>query len=214
MNKQLSKTALLLGLLAWPLLAWAQSPPAGPPAKVGVINIQAAIASTAEGKKALADLDKKYAPRRQDLQEQSQAIAALQDQLNKGANTLSDEEQRNLNRQLQEKQTRFKRAQEDAQADFSADSSDVVTRVGQKLVKLMSDYAQQNNYAVIVESNPQLVYYAAPQVDLTEEMVKRYDAANPVADAPGPNLSAPPAAGARPPASRAPTPRTAQKPKP
>ena len=215
MRKQLWKLGLLWSAAIWPTLVCGQSPPAG---KIGVLNIQAAIASTVEGKKAFGDLDKKYASRRQDLQDQQQAITALQDQLSKQNTALSEEEQRRLNRDLQEKQTKFKRAQEDAQADFSADSNEVVNRIGQKLVRLVDEYAQQNGYALILEGDPQRmpVYYVAPQIDLTEEMVKRYDTANPVAaDTSTPNLSAPPpAAATRPPVPRAPIPKPTGKPKP
>jgi outer membrane protein len=222
MSNQVFKTARTLSLVLLtgfvPLLASGQSAaPAAAPAtgKIGVINIQAAIANTGEGKKAFADLDKKYAPRRQDLQDQQTAINALQDQLQKQGTTLSDDEQRRLTRELQEKQTHFKRAQEDAQADFSADSQDVVSRVGQKLVKLVDDYARQNGYSVIVEANPQqqlpLFYYVAPQVDITEEMIKRYDAAYPAtAD---PSAGSTPGGGAKSTPSR-PTPSKAAAPKP
>jgi outer membrane protein len=224
MSNQVFKTAralslvLLTGLV--PLLAKGQDPaPAPTTGRIGVINIQAAIANTGEGKKAFADLDKKYAPRRQDLQDQQTAINALQDQLQKQGTTLSDDEQRRLSRELQEKQTHFKRAQEDAQADFSTDSQEVVSRVGQKLVKLVDDYARQNGYSVVIEANPQpqqqlpLFYYVAPQVDITEEMIKRYDAAYPVtADAgagstPGAAAKSPPN---RPTASKAPAPKPKQ----
>lgn len=213
MSNQVFKMTLSLGLALAPMVAWGQSP-APSLGKIGVINIQAVIGNTAEGKKAFAELDKKYAPRKQDLQEQSQAINALQDQLQKQGTTLSDEEQRRQTRDLQEKQTRFKRAQEDAQADFNADQQDVVNRIGSKLVKLINDYAPQNGYAMIIEGNPQLIYYAAPQIDLTEDLIKRYDAANPVAAEAGagssPSGAVKPAAG-RPAAAKPPTPKPPDK---
>ena len=214
MNKQLRKMALCFGLVVWPALGWGQSPAPSLPGKIGVINIQAAIAGTGEGKKAFAELEKKYAPRRQDLQQLTQEVNAITEQLQKQSTTLSDDEQRRLNRELQEKQTRLKRNQEDAQTDFQADNGEVVNRIGQKMVRLMDEYAQQNGYAVIIEGNPQLLYYVAPQIDLTEEVVKRYDAANPVtAEAPAtssPGTTAP-AAAARP---RTPASKPADKSKP
>ena len=216
MSKQLFRMALALGVALSPVLARGQSSaPATVQGKIGVINIQAAIANTGEGKKAFGELDKKYAPRRQDLQDQQQSINALQDQLQKQGTTLSDDEQRRLTRELQEKQTRFKRAQDDAQSDFSADSQDVISRIGGKLVKLVDDYARENGYALVIEGNPQQlpIYYVAPQVDLTEEMIKRYDAANPVAAGANSGSAAKPTAS-RPPAPKAPTPKPADKPKP
>lgn len=209
MSNHVLSTALSIGLALVPMGAWSQSSPPATPTKVGVINIQAVIANTGEGKKALADLDKKYEPRRKDLQQQQQEITTIQDQLQKQGTTLSDDEQRRLTRELQEKQTRLKRAQDDAQSDYSADTQDLVTRIGQKLVRVMNEYAQQNGYAVIIEGNPQLIYYAAPQTDLTEQMIKLYDAANPVANTAGAGSGAP-----RPSTARSSAAKPADKPKP
>jgi Skp family chaperone for outer membrane proteins len=180
-NRVINITAVL-GLMLIPALAWAQAP-APTPGKVGVVSLQEAIGSTAEGKKAFEELQKKFEPRRQDLQRQQQEIAALQDQLQRGAVTLSDEERVRLNRELEDKQKIFKRATEDANADFQADNQDTYRRLANKMVALIRQYAQQNGFALITDQAQIPVYYVADNIDLTEEMIKRYDAANPVAAA-------------------------------
>ena len=206
MKKRVSM--LILTLAMGPALLLAQSP-ATAPGKIGVINIQEAIASTSEGKKALADIQKKFSPKQQELQRQQQEIQALQDQLQKQGTTLSDEEQRRLNRDLEEKQKVFKRSSEDANADFTADRDDAVRRIGQKMVRILNDYAQQNGFALVLDDAQIPVYYAAKEIDLTEEIVKRYDAAYPQ-DA-GATSGAAPAAPSSKPASAA---KPAAKPKP
>ena len=168
--------SILLGLLAWPVLASAQ----GASGKIGVINIQESIGKSGEGKKAFAELQKKYQPREQDLQRQQQDISALQDQLQKQAMTLSDEERARLSRDLEEKQKILKRASEDANTDFQGDSQEVIRRVGQKMLRVISEYAQQNSFVLVIDDAQIPVYYAAKEIDLTDEIVKRYDAANPV----------------------------------
>lgn len=188
----------VLGLLLIPAVASAQAPAASP-GKIGVISLQEAIGSTAEGTKAFEDLQKKYEPRRQDLQRQQQEISALQDQVQRQAATLSDEERVRLSREMEDKQKIFKRATEDANADFQADNQDTYRRLAQKMVRIVSDYAQQNGFVLIVDQAQIPVYYVAPQIDLTDEMVRRYNAANPVQTASTP---AAPAAAAPTPADQ------------
>jgi len=207
-----------------PAIIWGQSPepPATTGIKIGVINMQGAIGNTAEGKKALADLQKKYEPRQRELQQLQQDIASKQDQLQKQGTTLSDDEQSRKSREIQSDQTRLKRLQEDLQADAQADQQEVVNRIGQKMVRLMNEYAQQNGYSIIMDGGPQTgLYYVAPQIDLTEIMIKRYDTANPSegaqsssgTGAASPALPRTPTT--RPVAPRTPlTPRTPQKAKP
>ena len=180
-NRYLTLATLAGVLLAVPLgRSQDSAAPAG--GKIGVINIQNAIASTVEGKKALAALDVKYAPKRDKLQKEQGDIAALQDQLQKQAATISDEERARLTRELDEKQRVFKREQEDDQADFQADSQDAVQRIGQRMVKVINDYAAKNGYAVVLDPVAvQLpVYYVGSGVDITDPIVKLYDQANPV----------------------------------
>ena len=220
MRNRVLSTIVLTSMLMCPAVLAGQSPaPTSSTGKIGILNIQAAIANTAEGKKALSDLEKKYQPKRQELQKMQQDITGLEDQLQRQQATLSEAEQARLNRQIQEKRKILTRTQEDAQADLSADREDVLGRINQKMGRLIQDFAEQNGYSVIMDlvapvfsTSGQIgdaqvpVYYAAAGVDVTQEIIKRYDAANPVAAA----EAAPPAA---PPASRTTaTPKPAAKP--
>ena len=208
MRQRTISTALLAVLLACPVLSWGQ-------AKVGVINLQEAISLTGEGKKAFADLQKKFQPRQSDLQRQQQEIQALQDQIQKQQATLSDDERIRLNRELEDKSKLFKRANEDATADFNAESQDTLRRLGVKMVKLVTDYAQQNAYTIVLEGEQLQVYFINRDAVITEEIAKRYDAAYPVegAAAPAAPAAAAPAAPAPKPAAPAPKP-AAPAPKP
>ena len=198
-NRLIALTALL-AVWVGPLSLRAQS---APPAqnKIGVINIQLAIANTGEGKKVFADLQKKYQPRQQELQRLQQEIQAIQDQLTKQSATLSDEEQGRLSRDAEEKQKLLKRSTEDAQTDFDNDRREAINKIGQKMVKVISDYAAQNGFSLVLDDAQIPIYFASKDIEITEEIVKRYDAANPVADA---GAAAKPAAH---PAAPAPTPK-------
>jgi outer membrane protein len=181
-NRLNAITALMVVVLGGSPLLNAQS---ATPAqnKIGVINIQAAIANTAEGKKVFADLQKKYAPRQQELQRLQQEIQAIQDQLTKQAATLSEEEQGRLSREAEDKQKLLKRSTEDAQTDFNQDRDETVSRIGKKMVQVIHDYAAQNGFTLVIDGAQIPIYYASTDLDITGEIIKRYDAANPVADA-------------------------------
>jgi outer membrane protein len=195
MKIRISTTVVLLLALACPVLSWAQSPAsAGSPGKIGLLNIQEAIASTAEGKQALGELEKKYQPKRAELQQLQQEIASLEEQLQRGSTALSDDERARLTREHDTRATILKRTQEDAQANFQADNQDIGRRVGQKMVRIINDYAQENGFAVILDPAAAQVpvYYAVKDADILNDIVKRYDAANPVSAAATPSTTRPP----------------------
>lgn len=170
----------MAAVLAGALALHAQSPSAAA-GKVGVINIQAAIANTAEGKKVIADLQKKYQPRQQELQRMQQEIQDDQDKLNKQGPALSDEEQGRLNRDVEDKQKQLKRSAEDAQNDFNQDRDEAIQRIGKKMVQVIKDYSTQNGFVLVIDGAQVPIYYAAPSLDITKDIIAKYDAANPAA---------------------------------
>jgi outer membrane protein len=189
---------MAIGGASLTLNAQSAAPAAG---KIGVINMQAAIASTGEGKKVFTDLQKKYQPRQQELQRLQQEIQAIQDQLSKQQGTLSEEESGRLSRQAEDKQKLLKRSAEDAQNDFNHDRDEALNKLGQKMVHVITDYAQQNGFTLVLDDAQMPVYFASKEIELTEEIIKRYDSANPVADG---GAAAKPAT---PPAAAAPKPK-------
>jgi outer membrane protein len=196
---------ILAALLMTPAM-WAQAGNAGAQAaaKVGVINVQAAIASTAEGKQAAAELQSQFAPRMSELQNAQKQIEDLKNRLQTGQSTLSDEEKARLTREGDQLTRGFQRRQQEFQDDTNDAQQDVVNRIGRKLVEVLNKYAKDNAYSVILDDSSQQtpVLYAANQVDVTQDIIRLYDQSYPVkastAAAPRPAAPRPAPAAAAP----------------
>jgi outer membrane protein len=188
--------------------------PATVPTKVGVIQIQAALASTKEGQKAAAELEVKMSPRKKELEGKQAEIKDLQDRLQRGGNTLSDSAKEDLTRSIDTKTKSYNREIEDAQAELQEEQQKVVNALGQKMMAVIDKYAQQNAFAVILDVSNQNtpVLYASNAVDVTKDIIDLYDkTVFTAAPAPSPARSAAPAArpAAAPPAAAAPKPAAA-----
>jgi Skp family chaperone for outer membrane proteins len=145
----------------------------GTSGKVGAVNLQKAILNTTEGKEAIAELEKKYQPRQQELQKLHWDITAATRRLQQQSPTLSAEQRRRLKRELEDKQAVLKRGTEDAQAAFAAERDEILGRIGQEMVKQIADYAKENGFSLIIASDRVRVYYAAKEAALTGEIIKR-----------------------------------------
>jgi outer membrane protein len=170
------------GLLMTPAV-WAQAAaPAAGANKVGVINIQAAIASTAEGKQAAAELQSQFTPRMNDLQNTQKQIEDLRNRLQTGQSTLSDEEKARLSREGDQLTRTYQRKQQELQDDTNDAQQEVVNRIGRKLVDILNKYSKDNGYAVILDDSSQQtpVIYAANQIDVTQDIIRLYDQSYPV----------------------------------
>lgn len=197
---KIRKAVPVLAALMMAPLVWAQGGGAGAPAptKVGVINIQAAIATTAEGKQAAAELQSQFAPRTTELENLRKQIEDLQTRLRTGQTTLSDEEKARLSREGDQLTRNFQRKQQDFQDDTNEAQQEVVNRIGRKMIGVLDKYSKDNGYSVILDTSSQQtpVLYAANQIDVTQEIVRIYDQNYPVKAAT--NAPAKPATAPRP----------------
>lgn len=164
-----------------------------PVTKVGTINIQQAIIATKDGQKAAQDLQAKFDPKRKELEAKQQTIAQLRDQYQKSSNAASEEQKQKLARDIDEQQKRLQRDTEDAQAEFEQEQSKVINEVGGRLMQVIDKFARDNSYTLILDVSSQQtpVLYIANGIDVTQEIVKLYDANAPSTIAPAKPAAAP-----------------------
>ncbi len=147
------------------------------PTKVGIIHIQNAIISTKDGQQAATELQNKFEPRRKELEKKQSEINTLQEQLRKGANTLSEEARQKLMREIDAKTRSLNRDTEDAQSEFDQEQQKILQELGGRLMQVIDKYARDNGFALILDvSSPQTpVLYAANSIDITQAIVELYD---------------------------------------
>jgi outer membrane protein len=179
----------------------APAPSAQTPSKVGVIQVQAAIVSTKDGQKAVADLETKLSPLKNQLEKKQAEIRELQERLQRGGNAMAEAAKADLARTIDQKTKSYQRDMEDAQAEYQDEQRKMLEELGQKMEAVIDKFAVANGYSVILDvSNPNTpVLYAANAIDITKEIIDLYDKA-----APGPATSS---------ASK-PTPPTVMSPRP
>jgi outer membrane protein len=176
--------------------------------KLGVISVRQAIASTAEGKQAGAELQSQFASRQTELENMNKTINELRQRLEAGAGKLNQDEQARLTRQGETLARQLERKQNEYQEDVNAAQADVFDRIGRKLVDVLDRYARENGYVAILDSSAQNtpILFASTNIDVTQDIVHLYDTAYPVKG------GAPAGAAAKPAAKPAATPPPAAKP--
>src|SRR5579872_2086892 len=159
----------------------AKSDPASVPVtgatKVAVINFQQAVGATNEFQRDFADLQKKYQPREQSLQQQNTEIETLKKQLQDGSEKISDTDREARMRSIDDKTKSLQRAAEDLRNDEQSDGQETFQQVGQKVFDVMSTYAQQHGFSLILDASQQNsgVFWASPNTDITKAVTEAYN---------------------------------------
>jgi outer membrane protein len=150
--------------------------------KIGVISIRQAIASTAEGKQAGAELQSQFAPRQNELEGMNKQIADVRQRLDAGGGKLSQEETARLTRQGEVLTRQLQRKQDEYQEDVNAAQGDVFDRIGRKMVDVLDRFAREQGYVAIFDSSAQNtpILFASTNIDVTQDIVRLYDQAYPV----------------------------------
>ena len=179
------------------------APASAAASKVGVINIRGAIGNTAEGKQASAELQSQFAPRQTELENLNKQINDLRQRLTACEGKCSQDEIGRLTQQGQKATQRFDRLNTELQEDVNSAQGEVIDRIGRKMVDVLDRYSRENGYTMVLDSSAQNtpILYASTQIDVTQDIVRLYDAAYPVkAGAPAQQkpAAAKPAAGATP----------------
>ncbi|MCU1285074.1 MAG: outer rane chaperone Skp (OmpH) [Acidobacteriales bacterium] len=193
-RKSISVLALSLAFSA---AAFAQAgtsavvPSTGPsPTKVGVINIQAVMFNSNEGRRDMEALQKRFEPKQSELKSLNDEVENLKKQLAAQQDKLNDDERNNRVRAIEQKQKSLQRSLDDAKAEFDAAQGDLFNRLFAKMADVMDKYAKANGLAVIIDVSSQQtpVLWAAEQVNISPQVLEAYNAASGVA---APAVSAP-----------------------
>jgi len=156
-----------------PALAQAQAAPAA--IKIGVVNQDKVLNECEEGKRLKQELEKLRAGKAASIEAKEKEIKGLQDQALSAQLSLSDEKREELARQLKRKRVEYERLNDDASAEFQ----EAANRAQGRLIALFRDmiakYGAEKGYTIIFEKGT--IYYATDAVDITQDVLTRFNAA-------------------------------------
>ncbi len=158
------------------------NPPAGE--HIVTLSFNSAVLGTAEAQRELGALKAKLAPRQAQLQSLNNEVEALRKQLTDAGDKLSDAERETRERSLETKEKELQRQAEDFRNDSQNESQQVFQKVAQKVYAFLQTYSQQHGYSAVIERGSDaapVVWYAAGNLDVTDEVIKAYNAQLPAA---------------------------------
>jgi Skp family chaperone for outer membrane proteins len=176
-------------------------PPQAVPAKIALIAFEQAVFATNEGQAAVQAVQKKYEPKRAQIESLGQEVDSLKKQIQSAPATMSDDEKATRLKNIDTKEKQLNRDAEDANNAYQADIQEAYGKVARKVSATVQKYVADNGYTLLLDvSNQQNsnVMWASqnPNFDVTLAVVNAYNATSGVAAPPpsGPSSAAPAAA--------------------
>jgi outer membrane protein len=161
------------------------APPAAPQpprpfpegAKFAFVDIQVIASNSVEGKAATAKLDELRKKKNTELQSKATALKSMKDKLDAGGAVLSDSARSQLQKDIEKGQRDLEYAQQDAQTEVQDMTNQLQEEFQTKLNPVLEQIRADKGLLMIFSSRDAGIVAADMGLDLSEEVIKRFDTA-------------------------------------
>jgi len=166
-------------------------------ARYAFVNIQRIANESSEGKAATARINTLVQRKQAEGADRTKQLQAAQQKLEAGGSVLSDNARAQLQKEIDRLTIDIQRFNEDAQEEVTALQNEAQGEFQAKLIPIIQAVAREKNLLAVFSAADSGVVWGEPGLDISADVIKRFDAAAPApAAAPRPAAPAAPAAPA------------------
>jgi len=144
--------------------------------KIGIVNSNEVIQKSTEGKAVMAQLQEKDNSNSSKITTMDEKIRELETKLNTQRLTLTQESILQLTSELERKRTERKRFAEDSLRELQELRYRLFNKVQDEVIPIIEGLGKERNLDIIMDLASSGAVYFNPTIDLTEEVIRRYDA--------------------------------------
>jgi outer membrane protein len=170
----MKKFLVTLAVAALALPAFAQNAPQ----RVAVIDVQRVLQSSTPGKAAYERLKKMQDERVARAQKMDEETKALENDINTKKLSLSEDKLTEMAKQLSDKKIAMQRYAQDADREVGEARDKELAALEQRIKPVIDAIGKEMGLAAIFNKFESGLVYASEAIDITETVIKRFDAAN------------------------------------
>jgi len=149
--------------------------------KVVVVDFERAVVESAEGKKSSDKFTAALQAKQGDVEKKQKDLEDQQKKLQNGARTLNDNAKADLQRDIDRRTTELQRINEDAQKELQTLRDQLLRPIAERATAILNAMSNEQGYTVVIDtSSPDHnVLWWNKKNDITDELIKRINAAGP-----------------------------------
>ena len=155
--------------------AWATAASEEQAIRIGVVDIDQAISSTEEGKAAREELSRKQREAETKVQPMIERYRALEDELKTKKFVLSDDALYQKQLDLAEMRNEVQAKMREIDGQLQVDQKRLEGPLLAKLKDIIEEIGKSQGFTLIIHRNAPGVLYARESVDITSQVVERYN---------------------------------------
>jgi Skp family chaperone for outer membrane proteins len=150
--------------------------------KIGVFDPETIWKLTEVGKKYNQDLNDARDRLQGEIDRKQAEIDAIRDKLRQQQASLSEDKASQMQKDIQNRTIELNRMTDDATREMKSQLSDVQNKFQQMLVDTLEVYGKEKNFTLIL--NKGVVDYNSPQIDITQDLIQKFNDMHKAATAP------------------------------
>jgi outer membrane protein len=144
--------------------------------KIGFVDIQKAINECQAGKEAKRAITKEVEKFQRLIADKQRELQTMKESLDKQSPMLNPEAKATKEKEYQTKLREFQRWGEDSQNEINQKRIEMERNVSLGLQKVIQKLGADEGYTLVLEKNEAIVLFASKSIDLTDRVIKIFDA--------------------------------------
>ena len=161
--------AVVVGALLVAVPAFAQ-------VKIGVVDLQKAVASTKEGKRAKDKLEKIAQKKQDELDKKVEEIRKMEEELKKQLPVMTDKGKQEMLEKYRAAGMNLQELYVENQSYLAKKRAELLEPILTKMGTIIQDLALSDGFTFILDQSDGTVLYFEPSTDLTARIIKLYNA--------------------------------------
>jgi outer membrane protein len=169
--------SLILGIV----FALSASSASAAKTEIAYVNLQRAILEVNEGKRAKAKLQKTFEKKKVRIKAEEKKLLILRDEIKAqvagaGQAAMKDEAMRKRAMDFERKRMMLQQGLMKEQQELQALEQKALLKITKKMRKVIQKIGKSGRYSLILELQDARMLYAKPHLDLTNEVIRKYNA--------------------------------------
>jgi outer membrane protein len=171
-------TALLFSLALFlpPSAALSQGEADSAQVRLGYVDIQHAIRSVDDGREAMQRLEQELTRRQSQLNERERELRSLTEELDRDLVMLDGDARRERLMAYQQQVEEYQRLYMSQQQELYELEQGATREIVERMLRIVAELARERGLTMVFEKTRSALVWAADGLDLTEELIRRYEA--------------------------------------
>ena len=144
--------------------------------KIGIVDLQRALNESGAGRKAKEQFKGEFEKMQDSLKREKDQLDKMKDDLDKKSVVLKEDQRKTMADDFERRRRDLRRKLEDSDAELRKKDQELTGSILKDLAVVIQEIGEREGYTVILENSSSSVLYGAKSIDITESVIKAFDA--------------------------------------